>query len=123
MISLSPRSLERLAKRRLLRHGVTVERDGGEVFLCEDVRVAIGTQYGFNFFTTYRRRLRPFENGDNVYDVLKGKINRYVRDWALKEHLKKKAGEKKEQTYRRDQAMGELLEAVEHVQKIRSTSK
>lgn len=122
MMQLSPRSLERLAKRRLLRHGVTVERDGGEVFLCEDVRVAIGTQYGFNFFTTYRRRLRPFENGDSVMDVLRNKINRYDKNWALKQHLKKKAKDKADQQYKVDEAMGELEEAINHVTKIRSTA-
>lgn len=122
MISLSPRSLERLAKRRLLRHGITVERDGGEVFLCEDVRAAIPTKYGFNFFTTYRRRLRPFENGDRVMDVLRNKINRFVKNWAWKQHRKKVDGEKAERVYRRDQAMGELVEAVDFATKIRSTN-
>ncbi len=122
MIILSPRSLERLAKRRLLRHGVTVERDGGEVFLCEDVRVAIGTQYGFNFFTTYRRRLRPLESQDYVMDVLRNKVNRYVKNWVWKQHRKKVDGQKAEQQYRVDQAVGELSEAIDHVTKIRSTN-
>ena len=119
----SPKTLERLINRRLLRHKIEALIDEGEVFFCERVRIAFATKYGFNHRTHYVRQLRTFDNDDRVSDVLRNTLNRHEKNWAKNQYQKKKDGIVKDLTYNRDQAVGELDEALDHVVKIRNSAK